>query len=431
MANAHVVICGGGAGGIELATRLARRRGIELTLVDATDAHLWKPLLHELASGSIDAASHEVDYLALARWHGFMFSYGPLEGIDREKREVLIGQVCDGEEILIPPRRLEYDLLVIAVGGVTSDFGVPGVREHAYVLDSVGDASAIHRQLLRACLQSNYAADEGGSSELDVAIVGGGATGVELAAELRAAARILRYYGLTHLDPDRFIKLTVINADPRLLLQLPEALSEEVEKALTALDVQTLNGEFVTKVDADGLQTRSGRKIHADLIIWAAGVRGPAFLKNIGGLETNRLDQLVVTPTLQTTRDPRILAMGDCAACRWEGHGGLVPPRAQAASQQAHYLAKTIPKLLAGKPVPPFHYRDFGSLVSLGSMGGIGSLMGFIRARSIAVEGFLARLFYEWLYKRHRASLFGWWAVTLETLGGWLGGVTRPRIKLH
>src|SRR5258706_1776929 len=227
VAACRVVIWGGGAGGIELATKLGGRSGIEVTLVDATDAHVWKPLLHELASGSMDAVSHEVDYLALARWHGYTFCYGALEGIDRERREVLVGEVRDDAGVLIPARRLGYVLLVIAIGGATNDFVIEGVREHAYVLDTMKDATGIHRQLVRACLQSNYAetAGERKSDELDVAIVGGGATGVELAAELRSAARILRYYGLTRLDPDRFIKLTVVNADPRLLPQLSERLS--------------------------------------------------------------------------------------------------------------------------------------------------------------------------------------------------------------
>lgn len=430
----RVVICGGGAGGLPLAIMLqkrARRHGLAITLLDPSPTHVWKPLLHEFASGSMDTGAHEVAYLALASWHGFTFSQGPLTGIDRERREIAIGPALDetGAE-LAPPRRLSYDLLVVAVGGVTNDFGVPGVKDNAFFLDSATEAERLHREVVRACMRANYS--EGQSKGgLDICIVGGGATGVELAAELRSTTRMLLTYGLDKLDPERFIRLSLVNADPRLLLQLPEHISKSINGILTGLNVRILNGQQVTKVEKDAVLTRSGEMLPADITVWAAGVKAPAFLTGLAGLETNRIDQLVVTPTLQTTQDPNILAMGDCAAAPWLDKAGTVPPRAQAAYQQAAYLSRAIPMLVRRQAVNPFRYSDLGSLVSLGDAQAIGTLMGLARGAGIRIEGFIARLLYKWLYKRHQAALFGWWAVVLDTFGRWIGSATRPRVKLH
>jgi NADH dehydrogenase len=430
----RVVVCGGGAGGLPLATMLqskADRHGLAVTLVDPSPTHVWKPLLHEFASGSMDKGAHETAYLALAAWHGFTFSQGPLEEIDRERREIRIGTAFDetGAE-LAPPRRVPYDLLVVAVGGVTNDFNIPGVRENAFFLDSADQAERLHRHIVRACMRANYGNGEN-KDGLEICIVGGGATGVELAAELRSTTRVLLAYGLDNLDPETFVRLTLVNADPRLLTQLPENIARSVTEILNKLNVRVLNGEQVTAVERGVVKTRSGKDLRSDITVWAAGVKAPAFLANIGGLETNRADQLLVTQTLQTTRDPRILALGDCAASPWQGKGGLVPPRAQAAFQEASFLSRAIPELIQGKPVAPFRYNDLGSLVSLGSTQAIGLLMGLARGAGIRVQGFLARLLYKWLYKRHQAVLFGWWAVLLDSLGRWIGSATRPRVKLH
>ncbi len=203
----RVVICGGGAGGLPLAIMLAHRsrrdRDLAVTLADPSPTHVWKPLLHEFASGSADPGAHETAYFALARWHGFTFAQGPLQGIDREKQEVLIGPARDETGVeLAPARRLPYDRLVIAVGGVTNDFGVKGARDHAFALDSAADAERLHRRIVQACMRANYGLDDLSDQRLDICIVGGGATGVELAAELRATTRELIAYGLDRLDPE-------------------------------------------------------------------------------------------------------------------------------------------------------------------------------------------------------------------------------------
>ena len=430
----RAVVVGGGAGGLELAIRLAKlQRGdrLDVTLVDKQETHVWKPLLHEVASGSLYPSTDEVNYLALARWHGFTFCQGAFEGLDRESRQVYVAAVYAEDGIVIPKRRLPFDIAILAVGSITNDFGVPGVSDHTFSLDDVAEADNFHRRLVNTCLRANYAAPGERPESVDVVIVGGGATGVELAAELRSSTRILTAYGLENIDADRFIRLTILNADPRVLPQLPERISTAITEELANLHVAVKNSETVVKITADHIETKNGNRHPADLAVWAAGVKAPGFLKQIAGLETNHLDQLVVTDTLQTTRDPHVLAIGDCAAAPWVGRKGTVPPRAQAADQEARYLAKAVPRILAGQPAPTFQYNDLGSFVSLGEENTIGTLMGYIGGRNLRVEGFIARLIYRWLYKRHQATLFGWSAAILATIGDWFRGAIRPRVKLH
>jgi len=187
----------------------------------------------------------------------------------------------------------------------------------------------------------------------------------------------------------------------------------------------------VTAVAADGVSTASGRKISAELTVWAAGIMAPDFLKEIGGLETNRINQLAVLDTLRTTRDPDIFAIGDCASCPWPGHERGVPPTAQAAHQQATHLARMLPRRLAGKPLKPWRYRDFGSLVSLGEYSTVGSLMGALLGGTIFIEGLFARFMYVSLYRMHLYALHGFVRVLFDTVAQLITRRTEPRVKLH
>jgi NADH dehydrogenase len=432
----HIIVVGGGAGGLELATRLGdrlgRRRHAMVTLVDRNRTHVWKPLLHEVAAGSMDVHAHQLDYLAQARWHHFSFCYGRLESVDRWRHEITVAPELDerGGEV-IPRRVLRYDTLVLAVGSVTNSFGVPGVAEHAFALDSAEEADRFHQRLVNACLQANYRASQERSTHLLVVIVGGGATGVELAAELHNTTRVLAAYGLENVDPERYLHLTLVNADPRILPQLPERISLATTEILRGLGVEVMNAEQVVEVTANEVKTRSGRSLPADLVVWAAGIKGADLLRTLGDLETNRLNQLVVTATLQTTRDPDVFAIGDCAACPWADHATPVPPRAQAAHQQASHLFRSIVRRLRGGALAPFGYRDFGSLVSLGEYSTVGTLMGFLSGKSLRVEGWFARLMYLSLYKLHLLALHGFLGVVLDTLARFLKRGTEPRVKLH
>jgi NADH dehydrogenase len=432
----RIVIVGGGAGGLELATRLGdtlgRKGRARVTLVDRARTHLWKPLLHEFAAGSMDLDHHALPYLAQARWHHFRFQRGSMDGLDRERRLVLVAPTFDedGRE-LIPRREIPYDTLVLAVGSHTNDFGTPGAREHAISLDMPEQAELFHRRMINACIRANAQAAPLRPEQLKVAIIGAGATGVELAAELHNTTRELVSYGLDRIDPEKDIKLTLIEAAPRILPAVPERVSKAAEELLRGLNVEVLTGSRVTAVAADGVATAAGRKIPAELTVWAAGIQAPEFLKDIGGLETNRLNQLVVRETLETTRDPDIFAMGDCASCPWPGHERPVPPTAQAAHQQSNHLVRMLARRLAGKAPQPWRYRDFGSLVSLGEYSTVGSLMGALLGGTMFVEGLFARFMYVSLYRMHVYALHGFAKMAFDTLAKLITRRTEPRVKLH
>jgi NADH dehydrogenase len=439
-AGAHrVVIVGGGAGGLPLATRLGERFGrrgrADITLVDQNATHLWKPLLHEVAAGRMDADAHDLDYLAIAHWHHFRFRQGSVTGIDRARREITLSEVRDDDgAAMLPARVLRYDTLIICVGSISNDFRVPGVAEHAAVLDTLRDAERFHRRLLAACVRADARAAEGTPTGVSIVIIGAGATGVELAAEIRHTTAAHAAYGLEQLDARRDIRLTLIEAAPRILPPLSAHVAAAATELLQRLDVVVRTGERVTAVSEKGVSTQSGAFYPADLVVWAAGIKAPDWLATLDGLEVNRANQLVVTPTLQTTHDPDIFAFGDCAAAPWLGaprEGMSVPPRAQAAHQQATLLCKSMRARLEGRPLPEFRFRDFGSLVSLGELSAVGNLMGRLIGGNLLIQGMIARWMYVSLYKMHQVSIHGVLRVVFDTLGRSMRGGVEPRVKLH
>ncbi|MBX8528166.1 NAD(P)/FAD-dependent oxidoreductase [Pseudomonas cichorii] len=429
----RIVIVGGGAGGLELATRLGKtlgKKGIaSVTLVDANLTHIWKPLLHEVAAGSLNSYEDELNYVAQAKWNNFQFQLGRMTGLDRESRQIHLAATLDedGAE-LVPARSLGYDSLVLAVGSTTNDFGTKGAAEHCLFLDSRKQAERFHQQLLNHYLRA-HAGQVDSAQEITVAIVGAGATGVELAAELHNAAHELASYGLGQIKPEN-LRITVIEAGPRVLPALPERIGAPVHKTLEKLGVTVLTNSSVSEVTAEGLVTASGQVIPAVLKVWAAGIRAPAFLHELDGLESNRINQLQVLPTLQTTRDENIFAFGDCAACPQKGTDRNVPPRAQAAHQQASLLVKSLRLRIEGKELPEYTYKDYGSLISLSSFSAVGNLMGNLMG-SVMLEGWLARMFYISLYRMHQMALYGAFRTLMLMLGSKIGKGTEPRMKLH
>ncbi|MBX9594025.1 MAG: NAD(P)/FAD-dependent oxidoreductase [Roseomonas sp.] len=432
----RIVVVGGGAAGLELATRLGDRyrdgRRATVTLVEKARTHLWKPLLHAVAAGSMDRAQHELNYLAQAHWHHFTYRYGEMVGLDRAAKAIELGAMLDDEgREITPASRLGYDTLIMAVGSVTNDFGTPGAARHAIPLETPEQASRFNRRLVNACLRANAQEEPVRPGQLHIAIIGAGATGTELAAELHRTVRAVVAYGLDHIKPEKDIRIVLVEAAPRILPALPERISEATTKLLEQMGVEVKTGTRVAEVRADGVVFADGALLPAELVVWSAGVKGPDFLKEVGGLETNRINQILVLPTLQSTRDPSVFAMGDCAACP-RGDGTWVPPRAQAAHQQASHLFTQMETMIAKGGTPaPFVYRDFGSLVSLGKYSTVGSLMGFLVGKSMFIEGYFARLMYRSLYKMHQTALHGGAPTLWRTLAGLVSQRAEPGVKLH
>ncbi|HEX9172954.1 MAG TPA: NAD(P)/FAD-dependent oxidoreductase [Telluria sp.] len=432
--QSEIVIVGGGAGGLELACKLGRKLGpSNVTLVDSRPYHIWKPSLHEVAAGTLDIHQEGLSYLMLAHDNGFNFVFGPMTGLDTEARRLTVGQVLapgSGEEVL-PERQIGYTSLVLAVGSTSNYFGVPGAREHTISLNATEDAERFRLKLLRLLAIANQDKEEGADATLDVVIIGGGATGVELAAELREATRVYAAYGFQNLQVGRDVRITLLEGAPRILAPLPERVSAAALRLLAQRAIRVVTDCRVTEIEPDRVHDAKGNTYRAHLCVWAAGIRAPEFLTGLG-LPTNRGGQIEVDNRLQVKGVPHVYALGDCAACV-DGAGQPVPPRAQAAHQQADYLRKTFVLALAGKAAQdkPYRYRDYGSLVSLGHKSSVGSLMGALRGFSWFVEGFVARVMYKSLHLLHDQAVLGSVRTAVQTVARFLIRRTTPVVKLH
>ncbi len=426
----RIVIIGGGAGGLELATQLGHKWGkkgkAEILLVDANHTHLWKPLLHEVATGALDSGIDELNYQAHGKKHGFSFHLGRMCGLQRDSKVIELAAIYDDGEEILPQRELNYNQLVMALGSVTNDFGTKGAAEHCYFLDGRQQAEIFHQKLLNQFIKAN---GSNNPEELSIAIVGAGATGVELSAELYNTTEALASYNMSQFKTDN-LKVSLVEAGPQILPALPRRISNAAKRELEKLGVDVLTDTMITEITEDGFITKSGDVIKAKLKVWAAGVKAPDFLANIGGLETNRVNQLAIKPSLQTTLDDNVFAIGDCAFLLQQD-GKAVPPRAQAAHQQASHLLKVLAAIRAGKTPPAFIYRDKGSLVSLSRYSTVGSLMGNLSKGSMMIEGRLARIVYVSLYRLHQVALHGYFHTILLSLVGHINKVIRPRLKLH
>ncbi len=426
-----ILIIGGGAAGLELATHLGRQLGrpglAEVTLLDATSTHIWKPLLHEVASGTL-AEAEEIEYLAQAYRNHFRFLLGRMEGLNRAAREIVVSPITNKQGVeLIPRRTFKYDTLVMAVGSVSNTFGIQGVDRHCMFIDTTTQAYRFQKQLVETYYIQSYAKQSHQRDKpLSIVIVGAGATGVELSAELHEVTRLLATYGL---EGSIKVNITIIEAASQLLPALPARLSQATQEQLVKLGINLKLGRRVTEVTETAVHTHDGEIFDADLKVWAAGIKAPDWMKDLDGLESNHINQLLVDQTLKTS-DDNIFAIGDCAACVWPGHAGNVPPRAQAAHQQASTLAKTLVNRLKNKPAVKFVYHDYGSLVSLGKFSTVGSLMGSLMG-TVSVGGFIAYLVYLSLYKMHQVAIHGYFRTAMLTLSNLFRRSTHAKIKMH
>ncbi|MGX4640121.1 NAD(P)/FAD-dependent oxidoreductase [Massilia sp. SYSU DXS3249] len=432
--QSEIVIVGGGAGGLELACKLGRKLGpSKVMLVDCRLYHIWKPSLHEVAAGTLDIHQEGLSYQMLAHDNGFTFVYGPMTALDTGAHRLTVGPVraADGEDVL-HERRIDYGSLVIAVGSTANYFGVPGAREHTISLNVTEDAERFRLRLLRLMAVAEQTREEkGGGEPLDVVIIGGGATGVELAAELREASGVYATYGFSRLQVKRDVRITLLEGAPRILAPLPERVSAAALKLLNERGISVVTDCRVTRIEPHAVTDNEGNVYPASLCVWAAGIRAPEFLGNLG-LPTNKGGQIEVDAHLRVPGVPDVYALGDCAACI-DGSGKPVPPRAQAAHQQADYLLKGFLRRAQGKPAvdKPYAYKDYGSLVSLGKTTSVGNLMGSLRGSSWFVEGMMARLMYTSLHLMHHQAVLGSMRTGVLALARFLIRRTTPLVKLH
>jgi NADH dehydrogenase len=425
------IIVGGGAAGIELATRLGKKfRGhptIKIILVDPKFKHIWKPQWHEIAAGTLNYPESEVNYLLHGQRYGYQFELGAMERLIRAKQQIILAPMFDEQgQLMIERRALPYERLFLAVGSISHDFSVPGVAQYSDTLDSQQQADQFYRRFLQQCIRRQY---QPTNTPFKIVIVGGGATGVELAAELTETIRRLQQLNWTHIDPSQ-MHISLVEGAERLLPNLPQRVSQAIEANLVQQNIKVYLNHAVARLTQDCVYMVNGEVLPADMIVWAAGIKAPEWLAHLG-LAHNKLNQIMVKPTLQTQSDPQIFALGDAACCILPDYPQGVPPRAQAAHQQAALLAKSLHCATLGKPLLNYHYRDYGSLISLSQRTAVGHLGANVLPGGIFLEGKLAQWFYWLLFKKHQMVLFGFWRVALGTLGQLLLGKIKLRVKLH
>ncbi len=430
MKQARIVIVGGGAGGLALATKLGhafrKAKGISVLLLDKYPFHVWKPLFHEVASGSLDVDMDGVDFRAHAANHGFEFQLGALKNLDRNRKTVTLDNIIDEDgTVLIPERQIDYDILVLAIGSITNDFGIPGVREHCLTIDDTHEAERFHKALLNQFLKIKA---EKKDAPLTITIVGAGATGVELTAELYKVADYLRVYGFQNVDRSS-LKVNLVEASGRILNALPVRISEMAGRVLDDLGVKIRVDTHVQSVGSTGVFVDEGAFLPSDITVWCAGVKCQDVLDQIGGLSTTQRHQVIVKSTLQAEDDASIYALGDCAACK-QSDGSLVPPRAQSAHQMATAVATNIRRHIKGQPQKPFRYRDHGSLVSFAEYSSVG-VLSYMTKHRLFVEGSIAKYLYISLYRLHQIALHGYTNTMLTMIVGRINRKLRPRLKLH
>lgn len=428
-----VLVVGGGAGGLELACKLGRKWGPErVALVDANLFHIWKPSLHEVAAGTLDIHQEGLSYQMLAHDNGFSFHYGPMIGLDTATRQLLVGAVRDGAEEVLPERRIAYESLVLAIGSVSNDFGVPGVADHAFSLDGPHDAERFRLRMLQLLSLVDVRKTHDPSAALDIVIIGGGATGVELAAELREATSLHAQYGLRHIDAGRDVRIRILEGAPRLLAPLDEKVSAAATRLLKQRHVEVTPSCRVVQIEWNRVTDAEGHVYPADLCVWAAGIKAPPLLAQVG-LPVARNGQVKVDGQLRVEGVPGVFAFGDCASCP-QPDGKTVPPRAQSAHQQADYLCDLLQQP-AGTDLgrrPPYLYHDHGSLVSVGSSATVGSLMGnLFRSTTWFVEGLFARMVYVSLHLMHHRAVMGTLRTAVLAMARFLVKRARPLVKLH
>lgn len=428
--GAHrVVIVGGGAAGIEVATRLARHERFDVTLVDKVATHFWKPRLHELAAGLLGDGEEAVPFLAHGQERHYRYVPGPLLKVHADAHTIDIGEARMPltDELILPARTLPYDTLVLAFGSRVNDFGTPGVLEHCDMLDSPAQAILLRRKLLALAMRTSGQPDR----RIGIGIVGAGATGVELAAELHHAFNDMHRYG--GLDPASKLDITLMDMAPRILPAVDPRTAGWAHHVLESMGVHVRVGVGVSAVEDGAIVLKDGTRVACDIQVWAAGVVGHDFVRDLGPFELSRDRRIVVDEHLAAKGVKDIYALGDCAYAAIGHEGAVVPPTAQAATQQAAWLGHALPRLVAGERVDGFHYRSKGTLVSLGVRQATGELpAGKHPGKSvISLRGPLAKLLYVSLEQRHRATVHGWFRATALWLADRLRQTTMPPVKLH
>lgn len=363
----RVVVVGLGFGGLTAAldlARLARRRDLEVVVVDRRNYHLFAPLLYQVAANIVEARHTLGPARALAYQAGFVFRQAEVTRVDLERAQL---------ETSVGP--IPYDYLILAPGSVTNYYGLASAEQHALALKSPLEAERIRDRVLALLEQADDEPDPARRRELlTLAIVGGGSTGAELAGALAALARDVAGRQYPRLRPEE-VRILVFEATATILPGFPEALQRAAMAALRQRGVELVLNAPVQEVGEGRVTTGDGRSYAVGLVVWAAGVRASPLIASLPG-ERLRDGRLLVDPYLRLPGHPNVYIVGDAAAVRPEGESRPLPAIAPFAIQSGHAAAENVARALAGLPPRPFRYRHRGDLVITGRYAAVANVFG-------------------------------------------------------
>jgi NADH:ubiquinone reductase (H+-translocating) len=348
-----VLIVGGGFAGMNAAKRLGNANGIEVTIVDRTNHHLFQPLLYQVAMAGLSPA----DIAAPIR--SMLAGYKNITVYQGEVTELKTAE----NKAVTTFGELPYDYLILCCGARHSYFGHDEWEEYAPGLKTLEQATEIRRRVLSAYEEAERtSSDQERKKQLTFVVVGGGPTGVELAGAIGEMSRFTLSREFDHID-SKLARVILIESGPRILSMFCEEQASRAVRDLEHLGVQVWTNSLVTKIDADGVEVGKER-ISSATVLWAAGVKASP-LGQKAGFECDRASRIVVNEDLSVKGHPNIFAAGDQASFSHEG-GKPLPGVAQVAIQQGRFLAKAIRAEVAGKPRGKFHYKDKGQMATIG-----------------------------------------------------------------
>ncbi len=398
----RVVVIGGGFGGLAIAKAL-RRADVDVILLDKRNHHLFQPLLYQVATAALAATDIAAPIRNVLRHcENCTVLLAEADAIDTKKKYV---HTTTGDV-------LAYDTLVIAAGATNRYFGHDDWEKHAPGLKSLEEALHIRRMILLAYENAERVASEEREAHLTFVVVGGGATGVELAGALSEIARKTMTKNFRNFDP-KSARIVLLEGGKRLLSAFAPPLSERVREDLTALGVEVRTETFAESIDAEGITLKGGERIATRTVVWAAGVGGSPISRALG-VPVDKMGRLPVRRNLTVEGlDESVYAIGDIAAL--EQDGAMLPGVAQVAMQMGEHVAENIELALEGKALKDFRYHDKGSMATIGRSRAIAEI------GRVELTGFIA--WCAWLFVhvmalvgfRNRVAVFSEWAYAYLT----------------
>lgn len=438
--NKRILILGAGFAGIyaaiNISRRLRKRKDIEICLVDGNRYHLFKPMLHEVATGSVDPTHIIQPIRTIMKGRGFSFIEGIVQRIDLTERKVYLCSECaycskvkemNIAEFDIPRpclkplkrKELEYNYLVLALGGMPNFYKIPGVEEFAFPLYSLEDAVRIREHVSRAFEIADHIEDsETRKRLLTFVVAGAGPTGIELITELHDWIYhnlVKNFENVAEGDP----RLVLVEAGHDVLPFSAENIRTVANKAMSEMRIEIMVDSPVLSLAKNLVEIggKNPRKIDTSTLVWAAGVKGNELIEKLD-VEKDRIGRVVVDETLQVRGFQGVYAIGDCAHFQAEGHDYPLPQTGQVAVQEAVCLVENIVRDIDGRPKKAFSYRELGSMVSLGERTAVSNIFGYI-----GLSGFMGWLTWKLVYLKHLMGIQRKFRVVLE----WFFDITYDR----